>query len=237
MEIERDALEKKLQEIRGQTEGWVAQAINKPISFFLTRRLIKTSITPNQITAVNLLLAGVAVFFLSRLEYGERVLGGVLMYLSSIIDGCDGEVARLKGLSSKFGAWFDTIADDLSNNLFFTALFIGLHRSTGETLYWNVGWWTILASVGGSLVIYHQLLTGRESANAKDFNPAWRKDFRKRDWFEIIRPVMKRDFFIAVIFVFVVINLRPVVFWLGVGATWAVFGLYVASFLLQISKK
>lgn len=37
--------------------------------------------------------------------------GGVLAQLSSIIDGCDGEIARLKYQESNFGGWFDAILD------------------------------------------------------------------------------------------------------------------------------
>ncbi|MBI4412525.1 MAG: CDP-alcohol phosphatidyltransferase family protein [Deltaproteobacteria bacterium] len=237
MEIKGDALEKKLAQIRDQTEGWVARWINKPVSFALTRRLLKTPVTPNQITAVNLLLAGTAAFCLSRLEYGWRVLGAFLMYFSSIIDGCDGEVARLKGLCSKFGAWFDTIADDFSNNLFFAAIFIGLFWSTGNPLYWKLGGIALLLSLGVTAVIYHQLITGGESANAKDFALAWReKEAGKKGLVERLKPAVKRDFFIAVIFLCVILDLRQVFFWFGVVAACITFALCLFSFLTQVYR-
>lgn len=222
--------------IRNQTEGWIAKSINKTISFFLTRYLVKTSVTPNQITFANLAMAFVASFLMINESWGIRVLGASLMAFSSIVDGCDGEVARLKFLSSKSGAWFDTIADDLSNNLFFIALFAGLYRSTGNTLYWQVGWWAFFISLGVTAVIYHQLLTTKNSANAKDFKPAWEKEKDKKSWFERIRPLMKRDFFIFVIFIFVVINLRPIVFWIAVIATLVTFCLYLFSFISQLCR-
>ncbi len=31
--------------------------------------------------------------------------------VASIIDGCDGEIARLKRLESDFGAWFDAVLE------------------------------------------------------------------------------------------------------------------------------
>ncbi len=37
--------------------------------------------------------------------------GGVVAQVTSIIDGCDGEIARLKRLESDFGAWSDAVLD------------------------------------------------------------------------------------------------------------------------------
>ena len=39
------------------------------------------------------------------------LVGGLLIQLASIIDGCDGEIARLKQMSSARGAWLDTVLD------------------------------------------------------------------------------------------------------------------------------
>jgi len=43
--------------------------------------------------------------------YVALLIGGVLAQFASIIDGCDGEVARLKYQSSDFGGWFDAVLD------------------------------------------------------------------------------------------------------------------------------
>ena len=43
------------------------------------------------------------------------VLGSLLVQLQSILDGCDGEIARLKFKSSKVGEWLDNILDDQVN--------------------------------------------------------------------------------------------------------------------------
>jgi len=43
--------------------------------------------------------------------YPALLSGGVIAQFASIIDGCDGEVARLKYQSSDFGGWFDAVLD------------------------------------------------------------------------------------------------------------------------------
>ena len=50
------------------------------------------------------------------------LLGGLLAQLSSILDGCDGEIARLKLLESKFGEFFDRVLDRYSDLFILTGL-------------------------------------------------------------------------------------------------------------------
>lgn len=227
--------EKKLfAHIRAKTEGWVAPWINKPVSFFLTRFLVRANITPNQITFLNLLIALGGAWMMAGLDYTTRLAGAALMYFSSIVDGCDGEVARLKLQSSQTGAWFDTVADDIANNFFVVAVFVGLYRSLQNIFYLKAGLVITLMSLGVSLVIYQQLRKG-SSANAKDFQPAWQKD--KKSWFEFVRPLMKRDFFIAVIFVLMVLDLRKAIFWMAGGGAAMTFILYCISFTLSRRKE
>ena len=44
-------------------------------------------------------------------SYWFLALGGIIAQFASIIDGSDGEVARLKYLSSDYGGWFDAVLD------------------------------------------------------------------------------------------------------------------------------
>ncbi|MBW2005204.1 MAG: CDP-alcohol phosphatidyltransferase family protein, partial [Deltaproteobacteria bacterium] len=50
-----------------------------------------------------------APFFLGG--YSNLVIGTLLAHLSSVIDGCDGEIARLKFQVTEFGGWFDAVLD------------------------------------------------------------------------------------------------------------------------------
>lgn len=232
------AADKIFSTIRQKTEGWVAPLINKPISFWISRRLVQTGVTPNQITAVNLALAGLGAFLLAWPSYGGRLIGAFIMYLTSILDGCDGEVARLKCLRSPFGAWFDTVADDLANNLFFIGLFSGLYLSAKNLLFLQVGWMAVAFSFGVSAVIYHQLISKNLGGDVASFQAVWSsKSQGEKGWFNRIRPIMKRDFFIAVFLVMIIFDLRVPLFWLATVATLITFLVYLVSFIVELFHK
>lgn len=233
----KQAQKKLFQTILNKTEGWIARSINKKISFFLTQFLVRLPITPNQITFFNLILSFLAAFMMILPSYSYRVIGGLIMCFSSIIDGCDGEVARLKVMSSKFGAWFDTVADDVANNLFLAAIVLGLYWQTDERIYLWLGFPTLILSCGATFFIYHQLITQKKSGNVAGFKPLWQQDKREKSWFDTIRPIGKRDFFIVVIFFFILIDRREIVFWLIAGATSITFILYGFSFFRGYQKK
>ncbi len=102
------ARKKLLSSIRSPTDGWVAKFINRPVSLFLTSLLAETSLTPNQITFFSFLLSlASALFFFLQNSF----VAGILCQLSSIIDGIDGEIARVKFKQTPFGSILDSILD------------------------------------------------------------------------------------------------------------------------------
>lgn len=92
-------------------DGPVSQYLNRPISVLLSRHLAKLDITPNQISLFSFLCSLLAAGLFMLGGYIPLLIGGVLAQFASIIDGCDGEVARLKYKSSDFGGWFDAVLD------------------------------------------------------------------------------------------------------------------------------
>jgi choline kinase/phosphatidylglycerophosphate synthase len=93
------------------TDGPVSRYVNRPISVMFSRYLVKLDITPNQISLFLFLCSLVATGLFMMGGYIFLLIGGVLAQFASIIDGCDGEVARLKYQSSDFGGWFDAVLD------------------------------------------------------------------------------------------------------------------------------
>ena len=92
-------------------DGPVSRYLNRPVSVLFSSHLVKFDITPNQISLVSFLCSLLAAGLFSLGGYPTLLLGGVLAQFASIIDGCDGEVARLKYQSSDFGGWFDAVLD------------------------------------------------------------------------------------------------------------------------------
>ena len=131
-------------------DGVTAYLINRPLSLIMSRRLVSTAVTPNQITTIGLVMGLAAAALAATGTWVWLVLAGFLLQFSSILDGVDGELARLRLTTSVSGEWFDTICDDVINLSFMFAL--GLASSTRL----HASWPTIMASfssIFGALLI------------------------------------------------------------------------------------
>ena len=101
-----------LSELGGKSnDGPVSRYLNRPISIRISRYLSKTSISPNHISIVSFVLSLLAAGLFVLGGYTALLSGGLVAQFASIIDGCDGEVARIKYMGSSFGGWFDAVLD------------------------------------------------------------------------------------------------------------------------------
>src|SRR5947209_2719543 len=89
------------------TDGLMARHFDRHISGAISRQLVKTPVTPNQVTIAVTLLGVGAGWCMAQPGYAAKVYGAILFLLTSILDGCDVEIARAKKLTSKLGAWLD----------------------------------------------------------------------------------------------------------------------------------
>ena len=103
-------------------DGSISKFINRPISKWITSKITDYPLTPNQISIVVFFVSMLSGLIISMEGYFFLLLGALLAQLSSILDGCDGEIARLKLLKSKFGGWFDQVLDRYSDLFIFTGL-------------------------------------------------------------------------------------------------------------------
>ncbi|GAI32337.1 unnamed protein product [marine sediment metagenome] len=93
------------------SDGPISRYLNRPISTQLSKLLLKKRITPNQISFFSFSLSMIGAFFFFLGGYINLLIGGILAQVSSVIDGCDGEIARLKFQTSEFGGWYDAVLD------------------------------------------------------------------------------------------------------------------------------
>jgi CDP-L-myo-inositol myo-inositolphosphotransferase len=101
-----------LDSLQGKSnDGPVSRWLNRPISIRFSKVLVNFNITPNQISFFSFVLSMIAAGFFALGNYWFLALGGIIAQFASIIDGSDGEVARLKYLSSDYGGWFDAVLD------------------------------------------------------------------------------------------------------------------------------
>ena len=133
----RRAEDRLLRGLVKETDSFMSRHIDRRISLRVTRRLARTRVTPNQMTGVHSFigLAG-AVLFAQPVRW-VQVLGALLFMLSSTLDGCDGEIARLKFRQSRFGGWLDIWSDNVVHVAVFGAIAVGLYRQApAERFLW-----------------------------------------------------------------------------------------------------
>jgi CDP-L-myo-inositol myo-inositolphosphotransferase len=111
-------------------DGFVSRFLNRPLSRRITPFLLKFPIHPSACTISIFVLPLIACLFFVRGDYVSVVIGAAIFQAFSILDGCDGEIARAKSLESKFGERLDYFCDFLASLLYVLALGLGLHRSS-----------------------------------------------------------------------------------------------------------
>lgn len=116
------------------TDGLFART-NRRVSIPISRQLIKFPITPNMVSLFVLMVSFTSGVFFARGGYWSTLMGAALSVAASILDGCDGEVARLKLQATKFGCWLETVCDYLYYLFVFGGMALGLTRSSGTTTY------------------------------------------------------------------------------------------------------
>lgn len=143
-----------------ETEGFMSRHFERRLSLALTRRLVWTTITPNAMTLVSLAVGLLAAPFFLSVAPRHQVAGGLLFLVHSVLDGCDGELARLKFLESPIGARLDFWGDNVVHVAVFTCMAIGWSLSAGAA-------WPLLLgalAVGGTAAA--AILVSRQSAAA-----------------------------------------------------------------------
>ena len=105
----------------------------------VTPMLVRLPFTPNQITFASLLagLAGALCYLEGSRSWA--IAGGVLFVVSYVLDNCDGEVARIKNMQSRFGKNLDDVADWLIHAALFMALGWAAERAFAEVLWFWLG--------------------------------------------------------------------------------------------------
>jgi 1L-myo-inositol 1-phosphate cytidylyltransferase / CDP-L-myo-inositol myo-inositolphosphotransferase len=153
-------------------EGFMSRHFERRISLAITRRLAATSVTPNMMTLASLGvgLAGASFFLSSLPEF--QVTGALLFLAHSILDGCDGELARLKFLQSRGGAILDFWGDNVVHVAVFVCIAIGWALSAGTPWPLVLGAVAALATLVSAALMFEH--TAEDRAVGPDSGPAAR---------------------------------------------------------------
>ncbi|MEQ8227644.1 MAG: CDP-alcohol phosphatidyltransferase family protein [Rhodospirillales bacterium] len=119
--------------------------------------LASLGMTPNQVTALGMVAGLVAAACFAFGSPLVQVLGAAMFALSTLLDYCDGELARMRGMGSRFGAYFDDFVDWIVHAALFLA--IGYHAmNDGGHVVWM--WLGVAAALGGTINAILPLILG-----------------------------------------------------------------------------
>jgi phosphatidylglycerophosphate synthase len=195
--------------------------MNRRISIPISRRIIPFPITPNMVSLFTLGVSFAAGAFFALGGYWNTLTGAILSWLASVLDGCDGEVARLKLQESAFGCWLETICDYLYYLFIFAGMTIGLVRTSGSRTYLVWGAFLVFGAIASFLTSglqRHQL----SSANPEQFLGVWHKEADSRSSNPLLYFARHTEFIIRrcfVPYVFLFFALFNIMNWALIGAT------------------
>jgi phosphatidylglycerophosphate synthase len=139
------------------TDPFLAR-FNRRLSLPVTMFLLRTPLTANALSVLLVGLGFYAAWLFSIGSYWTGVAAAGISLAASILDGCDGEIARLKYQESAFGCWVETFGDYSYYIAIFIGMTIGAVKYTGAPVFYQIG----AAALAGSLLTFTLLIFLRQ---------------------------------------------------------------------------
>jgi phosphatidylglycerophosphate synthase len=162
----RAAEEKLFAGARKDSDTWIAKNFDRHVSARISRLLTRLPLTPNHVTLMSFVLGVAGALLLALGIYATQLIGSALLVLSIIVDGCDGEVARLKFMESEFGRRLDFFLDNVVNALALFTMGFGYYVQGWGNFYLYASLINAGAAIASVLPVY--FLFFRESKAAVD---------------------------------------------------------------------
>ena len=176
--------------------------ITRHLSYPLTHLLYRLPISPNQITTLSMIAGLMGAWELTQ-GHPSHITGALWLVLCYTLDNCDGEIARLKNMSSNWGACFDDFVDWLIDSAFFVSLGYGVWQTTGEIIWL---WCGLIAGVGATIdyvidnIFYAKLKQNPDSQTRQEEATNSRKAENFIDWcIFIFHKLSRADFCLIVL--------------------------------------
>ncbi|MEO1222193.1 MAG: CDP-alcohol phosphatidyltransferase family protein, partial [Pseudomonadota bacterium] len=120
-----------------ELEDWLNAKLYHPLSMRLAKGLVPTPVTPNMVS-----IAGGAMIIVAAVVYGLSgswmgVAFALVLHMSwHVLDGADGDLARLTGRTSSTGEVVDGICDIAGHVVLYVSLGIMLAQEVGSLTAW-----------------------------------------------------------------------------------------------------
>jgi len=196
---------------RKPTDGLISRHLNRRISIQFSKAFIALGVTPNQVSFLTLLLGLMAAWSISYGDYAHVAVAGLLFQFSSILDGSDGEVAKLRMNGSRRGEWLDTLVDCLTYLAFFIGVTVGHYQRTQSFAVLPIGFLS-LAVIALTLSIMYFYLMNTGSGSLRRYVAAFTEmasDRRRHPIYRLLSRLSfttRRDFFSFTFCIFALLN-------------------------------
>jgi phosphatidylglycerophosphate synthase len=200
--------------LRKPVDGLAARVLNRHVSLWATRRLMGTGVRPDHVTCLTIALGLAAGLVCALGGYWAALVSVLLLELGSILDGVDGELARLKYWQSRRGEWLDTVSDDLANVSFIAGATANL-AAGGASWAWPAGAAALSAFVLTQASQYVKLV---KRGSGDLLSLSWFGEAQKGLVATLVLLV-RRDFFVTLFVALVAIGRLDVVLGLSVAGS------------------
>lgn len=227
-----------------EMDGVIAFYVMRPMARLFTRALLNTSVSPNQATLGALACGIAAAIFAALGSPLYAIFAGLLYWFGGVIDCIDGELARLRMQSSKFGEWLDSMVDEFSTLALIVGIGIGLTRD-GYGDHWQylafAGAVVATFTLGRMYLHLHRNKLMIDTAQFPWFyiNPEGPTQSSSLigKLIEFVGYFVRRDANLTIISLLLIINLRVAALCTMLVAFAAVTGLLLAHYLIISARK
>jgi phosphatidylglycerophosphate synthase len=137
---------------------------------WVVRMLYPTPITPNQITFLSLVFGLLSAGFYVSGRPDALVWGAVFLYGKVFLDNVDGNLARVRGTSSRFGRFLDSLTDFAITVLVYIGISFYLVQTTGDAKFWFLGLFGLLVCFMQSTFFVFYLVSYTSRVGSYDKN-------------------------------------------------------------------
>jgi len=128
--------------------------VNRRLAALIARAASRTGLRPNHLTVAAFAVSVAGALFYLRGDHAGFIVAGLLIYLSTILDGADGMLARSKNLCTRFGAYLDLYLDRITDYLVMGAMATGYYLQSGRHVFYILSLFGLGAYMLQTLLYY-----------------------------------------------------------------------------------